>query len=658
MVISGHFGGTFFSESGGSGYTLPTELLEEKACQNKCRGILSNVKEVFLFGCNTLASKKPDKRTYQEYLKVLLDDGMARDAAERVVASRYSPLGTPFHARMNFIFSDSSTVYGFNELSPLGKHIRRPLKNYFQFINQKFGSYASYLNGNHYIRSKNQELFDSLPGSSLNQAHISISNEDPEQIDFFLNKCLLYEDTAKFTHRAQALKNIFESGKSGLAFFAIDHFLRRNKKEMVEGAGRKIFRSIRTNESFAKKFTSYYENLKNLPYIKLVYLNVRKKFQWIDTFNLKKHRKKDLLELIETPNREAYISVLLLLSENQIDPGEFYISKNDLPKDYIQNIWSLLILEHLEIEAPDWQFDMLKYCKNNIEKDLRICHQALITVTHTQPSLETAQEVAVLLDYEEEGLIQLTIRVLGQSEIKDYHIHKKIASFLNHKNPWIRLEALETLGLLQSPYEDVQNDMVALLPHANHISELLQPFTNQEIVEKVFWSLSHMDIKAESAQKQIIQYALQRAQNKELVKEAFKSLENTSEFSDFTLSFFYNHLESRDDSEFLFSIVESLSRNEKLKDLGIHYRFLLFQQEESSKFKQEILKRMSPLTWLHPETQISFLNYIRNPDPTVRNLAINILRNINNLQPDTLKQIKTLYEEENIKELKGFFSSL
>ena len=395
LVISGHFGGTFFGESG---YALPTELLEEKSCQNNCKGILSNVKEIFLFGCNTLADKKKDTRTYTEYLKVLLDDGMARETAERVVAARYSPLETPFHDRMNFIFSGSSTIYGFDQLSPLGKHIRQPLKKYFRSINQQFGSYANYFRAEKYKRPRNTELFQHLPNPifTLNQFHISLSNENPKKKQFFNDKCLLYDNTKEFNQRIQALQNIFESRQSGSAFFAIDHFLNYNKKEATEGKGRQIFRSIRTNESFAKEFLSYYKHLDFLPYIKMVYLNVLEKFQWIDPFDLYTRRKQDLLELIKKPDPEAYISLLLLLKDNQIEPGQFYISKKDLPKNYIQNIWSLLIFEKLKVPAPIWQQDMLKYCKDNIKKTPALCYQVFNTLAHIQPSLETAQTALTL----------------------------------------------------------------------------------------------------------------------------------------------------------------------------------------------------------------------------------------------------------------------
>ncbi len=58
LVISGHFAGTFFGESG---LNLPINDLESASCRSECDGILKRPKEVFLFGCNTLAGKKADQ---------------------------------------------------------------------------------------------------------------------------------------------------------------------------------------------------------------------------------------------------------------------------------------------------------------------------------------------------------------------------------------------------------------------------------------------------------------------------------------------------------------------------------------------------------------------------------------------------------------------
>ena len=643
LVISGHFGGTFF---GDSSYSLPTEQLEAKACKNSCKGILSHVKEIFLFGCNTLASKQKDSRSYEEYLKVLLDDGMARETAERVVAARYSPLETPFRARMNFIFSGSNTIYGFDELSPLGKHIRRPLENYFRSINRTFGSYANYLHTKQYTRDRNTELFRNLPRNrfTLNQDHISLENESPEKRKFFNDKCLLYDSTEHFSRRIQALKDIFETRQSGSAFFAIDHFLNSNKTQVIEGQGREIFRSIRKNKSLRKEFISYYKDLNFLPYIKLVYLNVRERFQWIDPVRLHIHRKQALLELIKKPDMESYTSIILLLSENQIRPNQFYISKSDLPDNYIRNFWSLLIFQHLKVQAPEWQADMLQYCKDHIKEDPpTTCSQVLNTLAHIHPEIKTAREAFPFLNSDYKGLILFTIRMLGQSGVEDYHIHEKISSFLTHSAPDIREEALEALGYLKTPYTDIQEDITDLLPYAD-----------EQLSEDIFWSLGHMNVQSASAQKRIIRYVL-KTDNEEMAKKAFTALQNTSDFSNFSLSFFYSQLESRDNLEFLLLLVEVLSQNKKLRDLGIHYRFLQFYKD-ADELKEKILEKMSPLSWMHPNVQVNFVrNYILDQNPKVRRLAVHVLKNITNLQPETLDKIKTLYKETNIEELKEFF---
>ena len=57
---------------GNPNISLPTRLLEEKTCQNSCQSILSNVKEIFLFGCNTLGLKNRDPRTPRKAFKTLI----------------------------------------------------------------------------------------------------------------------------------------------------------------------------------------------------------------------------------------------------------------------------------------------------------------------------------------------------------------------------------------------------------------------------------------------------------------------------------------------------------------------------------------------------------------------------------------------------------
>src|SRR5512140_1390377 len=55
LIISGHFNGAeFFSEHLDSHEFLPVAEMERASCSNSCPGLFSQLKEVYMFGCNTL----------------------------------------------------------------------------------------------------------------------------------------------------------------------------------------------------------------------------------------------------------------------------------------------------------------------------------------------------------------------------------------------------------------------------------------------------------------------------------------------------------------------------------------------------------------------------------------------------------------------------
>lgn len=138
LVVSGHFGGSFF---GDSGYSLSTSKLEELTCNNSCSGILNKPKEVFLFGCNTLAGKEQDHRSPQEYIDVLVADGFSVLEAQQIAAFRYSPVGSSFSDRMARIFAEVPKIYGFTSVGPSGRNASPMLKNYLS----KIGDYGDHI---------------------------------------------------------------------------------------------------------------------------------------------------------------------------------------------------------------------------------------------------------------------------------------------------------------------------------------------------------------------------------------------------------------------------------------------------------------------------------------------------------------------------------
>ena len=130
LLISGHFGGSFF---GSSGLRLSLEQLQRRSCRSSCDGILRHPKEVFLFGCNTTAGKERDQRSPEEYVRVLMDEGFPRDRAEMIAAFRYSPIGQETRDRMRQVFPNSR-IYGFHSLAPSGIAIAPRLERYFQSV--------------------------------------------------------------------------------------------------------------------------------------------------------------------------------------------------------------------------------------------------------------------------------------------------------------------------------------------------------------------------------------------------------------------------------------------------------------------------------------------------------------------------------------------
>ena len=140
LVVSGHFGGSFFGSSG----RLSMEVLENSSCQSSCKGLFEFPKEVFLFGCNTMAGKQPDSRTMQEYADILYNEHRdvypTRLMAEEAAAYRYSSLGTQTQDRMKKVFKNAR-IYGFYSTSPSGKNISPRLHKYFKSLPEDYRSH-------------------------------------------------------------------------------------------------------------------------------------------------------------------------------------------------------------------------------------------------------------------------------------------------------------------------------------------------------------------------------------------------------------------------------------------------------------------------------------------------------------------------------------
>lgn len=172
LLISGHFAGTFF---GRSGQSLSLNEMEKASCQSACDGIFKRPKEVYLFGCNTLADKSLDHRRPEDYVEVLRADGFSAEDAQAVALQRYTPWGASNLDRMRSLFPNAVGLYGFSSTSPLGKYVEEPLSKYLE---GRAKTYASEL-----TRMKkgdvNKALARAMSGFSFRQAETLSSAHQP-----------------------------------------------------------------------------------------------------------------------------------------------------------------------------------------------------------------------------------------------------------------------------------------------------------------------------------------------------------------------------------------------------------------------------------------------------------------------------------------------
>jgi hypothetical protein len=131
LVISGHFddGDAFYTDRLDQRESLPVDELERVACSESCPGVFAQLKEVYLFGCNTL-NALPRRSASPEMERSLVRAGHTpaeAGAIARALAERHAESNRD---RMRHVFKDVPTIYGFSGKAPLGRYAGPMLDRY------------------------------------------------------------------------------------------------------------------------------------------------------------------------------------------------------------------------------------------------------------------------------------------------------------------------------------------------------------------------------------------------------------------------------------------------------------------------------------------------------------------------------------------------
>jgi hypothetical protein len=133
LIISGHFDGgdEFYSDRVDTNESLSVEEMERASCSNSCPGVFANLKEVYLFGCNTL-KPEPHQSASAEIVRALIRSGHSQSDAAQIAAALGQQHANSNRDKMREIFRGVPVIYGFSSKAPLGRSAGPVLDRYFR----------------------------------------------------------------------------------------------------------------------------------------------------------------------------------------------------------------------------------------------------------------------------------------------------------------------------------------------------------------------------------------------------------------------------------------------------------------------------------------------------------------------------------------------
>jgi hypothetical protein len=133
LIISGHFDGgdQFYTDRLDAREFLPVAELERASCSDSCPGVFSQLKEVYLIGCNTLNAEAM-RSASAEIARSLVRSGHSPADAERLSRLLSERHGESNRDQMRHIFKGVPVLYGFSSKAPLGRTAGPLLERYFQ----------------------------------------------------------------------------------------------------------------------------------------------------------------------------------------------------------------------------------------------------------------------------------------------------------------------------------------------------------------------------------------------------------------------------------------------------------------------------------------------------------------------------------------------
>lgn len=134
LLISGHFNGSdFFSDQLDASEYLPVAEMERASCSDSCPGLFSKLKEVYMFGCETL-NGDTIRSASSDALRSIVYGGRAPSEPELRLHRMAERHGESNRDVMRRVFPGVPAIYGFSSVAPLGSTAGPLLNRYFKAV--------------------------------------------------------------------------------------------------------------------------------------------------------------------------------------------------------------------------------------------------------------------------------------------------------------------------------------------------------------------------------------------------------------------------------------------------------------------------------------------------------------------------------------------
>ena len=298
LVISGHHDGEsgFFSDSVEKDEYLSPDQMEHASCSDSCPSVFDNLKEVYMFGCNTL-NPEPVRSASAEVVRSLERSGRSHADAERVARALSERHADSTRERMRLIFRNVPAIYGFSSVAPLGPTAGSLLSKYF-----RAGGTSEVASGH-----ASAKLLASFSGHSLTVVR-GLKDRDPQSA-YRRDVCQFFDDRLSAAQKLAFIHDLLHRDIAEARMFLdkIDSYsasltdAERSSPEVT-----KALDKIASDTATRTRFMEFARDA-DLPATRARMIEVATRLGWLD----REQRKQELVAMIRDQ-----------LAKNAVGPGE------------------------------------------------------------------------------------------------------------------------------------------------------------------------------------------------------------------------------------------------------------------------------------------------------------------------------------------------